>query len=564
MLSIVISWIVIFIFSYVYGRTIIAVCYQNKTRSLLQWDSYVICGLMFLTIYAQVFSLFTKVGRTAFLVLMAGLPVCIMFLRKKDMKIEAVSPFSLVKFQLFFLIAGVAGTVIWTDIIPQHYDTYLYHAQAVHWIEEYGVVPGLGNLHFRLAYNSAFLPLQALFSFKWLLGQSLHTMNGFVVLCFLCYIAFSLKFQKTGKIEVSDLLKLGMVFYIVISCYNISSLSTDIWPLLLVFYICIKWIELWEEGVEEPEAYAFLCVLSVYAVTLKLSVVIFVLLSVYPAVCLIKQKNWKSVIMHILLGVVNVIPFMIRNVILSGYLIYPYPEIDLFHFDWKMNQNVMLGDRKLIMVWGRGLRDVSEYSRPFREWFPVWLTSIHTIWRVAFFITLVLIVPAVFFIIKNRKKSESVIINLLIAACIAGLFYWLFSAPLPRYGLIYILLLPGLVFGLMSQVLTERFKGLFYFIRKRILPGCFILGACFSLCFFFCYRTFAETGNVTFIMQNDYLNRETRQIEVNGISFWVPLEYDQTGYEPFPTVVYEGYFDEILELRGDTLEKGFRYKEVGT
>ena len=43
-----------------------------------------------------------------------------------------------------------------------HVDTGLYHAQAIRWIEEYGVVCGLGNLHSRFAYNSAAFALCAL------------------------------------------------------------------------------------------------------------------------------------------------------------------------------------------------------------------------------------------------------------------------------------------------------------------------------------------------------------------------------------------------------------------
>lgn len=60
-----------------------------------------------------------------------------------------------------------------------HYDSDLYHAQSIRWIEEYGVVPGLGNLHERFAYNSSFFALSALFSMKFLCGTSMHTMSGF-------------------------------------------------------------------------------------------------------------------------------------------------------------------------------------------------------------------------------------------------------------------------------------------------------------------------------------------------------------------------------------------------
>ena len=52
-----------------------------------------------------------------------------------------------------------------------HYDTGLYHAQAIRWIEEYGVVPGLANLHSRFGYNSASFALSAFFSETWLIGR---------------------------------------------------------------------------------------------------------------------------------------------------------------------------------------------------------------------------------------------------------------------------------------------------------------------------------------------------------------------------------------------------------
>lgn len=42
------------------------------------------------------------------------------------------------------------------------YDTGLYHAQTVRWLNEHGTPPGLGNLHARLAFNSSWLSFAAL------------------------------------------------------------------------------------------------------------------------------------------------------------------------------------------------------------------------------------------------------------------------------------------------------------------------------------------------------------------------------------------------------------------
>jgi hypothetical protein len=40
---------------------------------------------------------------------------------------------------------------------PAHYDDGLYFQQSLRWLREYPLVPGLGNLHSRLAYNFAAL-----------------------------------------------------------------------------------------------------------------------------------------------------------------------------------------------------------------------------------------------------------------------------------------------------------------------------------------------------------------------------------------------------------------------
>ena len=63
-----------------------------------------------------------------------------------------------------------------------HYDTSLYHAQSIRWIEEYGVVPGLASLQLRYGYNSSAFAMTALYSFRDFVGQSLHTTAGFFAL----------------------------------------------------------------------------------------------------------------------------------------------------------------------------------------------------------------------------------------------------------------------------------------------------------------------------------------------------------------------------------------------
>ena len=67
-----------------------------------------------------------------------------------------------------------------------HVDTELYHGQAVRWMEEYSAVKGLGNIFRRSAYNSSFLCLQALFSFKFVFGQSIRN-EWFLLITYVWY-----------------------------------------------------------------------------------------------------------------------------------------------------------------------------------------------------------------------------------------------------------------------------------------------------------------------------------------------------------------------------------------
>ena len=95
-----------------------------------------------------------------------------------------------------------------------HFDSGLYHAQAIRWIEEYGVVPGLANLHCRLAYNSSVFTLTALYSMSFVMGQSFHAVAGFMAMV-LAGKAFSVvEVFRRKKVYVSDFIKVALLFYL--------------------------------------------------------------------------------------------------------------------------------------------------------------------------------------------------------------------------------------------------------------------------------------------------------------------------------------------------------------
>ena len=55
-------------------------------------------------------------------------------------------------------------------------------------------------------------------------------------------------------------------------------------------------------------------------------------------------------------------------------------------------------------------------------------------------------------------------------------------------------------------------------------------------------------------MQINYADAEATTREVDGILFYVPTQGGQIGYDKFPSSM----FPQPIELRGDSIEDGFR------
>ena len=553
MLSVLASWIVILGISLILGYGVIHYCYRSCRNVLGQWDVYIVCGLMLTNVYAESFSLFYKVGAKACLILtVIGILLAIIYhiSTRGDCwnEIRKLKEISIYQWIAVFFTS--LATLAWTVGYPQHYDTSLYHFQAIKWIEEYGVVPGLGNLHNRFAYNSAFMPLQALFSFEWLIGQSLHSVNGFLCCFFLVYALVTNRIWKREKLKISDLLKIATFIYISYNRTTISSPSSDTLTMLLVLYICTKWSEFAEKDIEDVLPYGFLCVLCVYAISVKLSAVACIVLVIWPAVQMIKHRRGKAIIGNLLLGVIIVTPCLARNVIISGYLLYPYPQIDLFNVDWKMPASVLTYDSREIVVWGRRVFDVAAYEKPIWKWFPTWfLNSSPGIivvgavgvigWIMLFTIRLI------------REKKFDIKKDILGIYGIIAVISWLFSAPLIRYGMVY-LMIPGcMVLGYIIEKTTVKWEKLINIILLiYLIPTVSIYVAKID-----------DIKDSPTYFQEDYEWKLTVNSEIHsGVRIWFPAEGDQSSADVFPCVPYRAMVEK-LELRGESLETGFRMKD---
>lgn len=547
MICTLLSWVVIGTSAFLWGTAILSFLEKFNHYEEKKLDMVLMTGLCALTVYAQFFSLFRRVNRAAFMsVIFADAIIVILIKGKMKCWLRKFRNMEKDVFKYrFFAIVGIGILVAgFASGEVRHYDTALYHAQAIHWIEEYGVVPGLGNLHNRLAYNSSFLPLQALFSLKFLTGQSLHSMNGFIMWLLLSYALCSMRFWHRNRIYASDFLRIIIILYYAGKVRHISSPETDAFALGLTAYIFSKWVNLIEDGEKNIAPYAYLCILGVYGVSLKLSMTMVVFLVLFPALKLVTGKRWKEIALYLGFGIVTVMPFLIRNVIISGYLLYPYPEIDLFPVDWKMPAASLIRDRNEIKVWAWNLCDVAKADAPFSVWFPVWRENMGRTDYMLFVINIAL-VPICLCVggyqVLKEKRWEFLHISGCMISCMV---FWFFTAPLARYGKVFLYLLPFYAIGTLLG-------------RAREGRMIVIAMAAWEIC---CIISLLKGINVNFkhvIICADYALWECNPTDIGGLQIYIPETGDQTGYYDFPSTPYKSVLEQI-ELRGGSFSEGFR------
>lgn len=546
MILILCNWIYIFITTLILGwgfAKVIQGMFQTKIKHL---DSVIAIGFMLATWFAQLFSLFYKVAEVANLCLILICALIVMAFRKKlvqDIK-NYVQPYIGIKG-----LAVGALLVIWAYLTSRgymHYDSDLYHAQSIRWIEEYGVVKGLGQIHVRFGYNSSLFAVSALYSMKFLVGQSLHAVNGFLALVLSTTVLNVTDVWKRKKFRISDYAKIAAIYYLFIICDEIVSPASDYTIMCTVFFILIKWLELLETKTKEITPFALLCVGGVFAVTVKVTAGLILLLTIKPAVMLVQQKRWKEIAVYISMGIIMLFPWMARTVIITGYLLYPFPVLDLFSFDWKIEKSVVEWDSAEIKVWGRALYDTALVNTPMTQWIPNWFKTTLGVTEKAiivmdFLCCIAGAMMAGYTLIKRKKEWYDML--LVLTSIVASYMFWQYNAPIFRYGYAYVLLLPAVMIGIFLSRLENqqlmRIGVLLFVVWKIIATGKYAYSVC---------------QEPYYIRQKEYGTYALETYEVDGITFYYPLEGDRTGYDAFPAIPVP----EALELRGNTIKDGFR------
>lgn len=451
MLIIIFSWVFLFITVFLIGKLFL----NNKVLEFLGYNNEIDCfeylwiGFLVILAILQIWSIFLPVNTYSLIFVLFLALISFAILLKKGVK------FPKIKLH-YLLIMGAAFLVIsyFASLSVYWPDTQGYHLNAVKWANLYQVVPGLANLHTRLGFNSSFFLFASMVDSA-IKDRSSHIALSFMVSMLLSeYVWYFIK-SNNSHLKVFLSLTLPLIIVNIVRTGQISSLSYDFALLILILSICIELIKnnkisLFSAGI-----------ISLILLTIKLSGAAFSLVVFCYVVyrfLIREKKNIRTVLVLFSMGFILLVPYVIRNIILTGWPLYPIPILAT-SFSWTIPLDKVGGLFETIKAWA--ILPGESYSRmigvPIWEWLPGWISRNSNSFELKSFafslVILLLFFTLKFFNIKKIKEKSGLFITLL--ASFIGIVYLIISAPDFRFGSVFFWIFFA---STMAFVFTELFN----------------------------------------------------------------------------------------------------------
>lgn len=564
MFQILFAWIYAAIFIYLSGSVCVSLHNRIVKNDAVNGIFYVVfAGIMATTMYAQVFSIWAPVGGVANLILAVLLLVYAICDRKRigeqaklfvsrtaDCSKKNKGIYGIIVVLMILVYAACSSGAV------KLIDTDWYHAQNIRWIEDYGCVKGVANLLFPLGFNSPQHYFDALFSQKFIWNQSVRFSGGLFGVIICLHGLNRVKDFFKHREHIADAIAIGEIIYSVIITAFFADPYTDTLPNILILFIAAEWFATVEERKADVNLLSWLCVLGVFATTVKSSAAMVVLFVVYPAYLLIKNKKYRECAVYITEGILICIPYLVTNIIVTGYPIYLVSWLSWPNCNWKIDPAVLQYAVDDMVAYARMPgATINEALNCGLRWIPGWFKNESVSHQILYLGLVVMIVyDVVCTIVEIFKKKLNNGWNAYIRVCIyLGLVYWMSTIPQVKYCWSY-LILPLCIVPLSHPYANKVIRR--FAIACAGLVGLLFLG-------FYSLRTLGYTkdGIANHIAkQQDYGQFSFDEIEINGLKFYIkPEEGDiACGYYVFPQL--DNIDKAETMIVGDSYRDGFTFR----
>jgi hypothetical protein len=456
MLFLVISWICVVGLWFIIGSGILSLLKEDVFKRA--GDHFIISvwtGALTSSVGLLALSLFLPL--TSFTGAVAAVCAATGFVLKRRVRTALKNLLSAMTVSLigavFALIVGIAALMTKPVIYS---DTGLYHYGIIEWLSHYGTIPGLALIHWRFGLVSSWLTFIAPFESGWFEGRIGSLGGGLALLILALHVIIALKRVLRNRAGVGD--------YFVVCAYTISitiagfylprrfdlvrSPSPDV-PVMIII-IVVSWLFLLLTRKDSSlrhssrEDHSFdgkmiLLVLAAGAVAIKLNAMP-LLAAVLIYIVAEEKKYFRRLLYYGLALVCMLLPLIAAEIVTSGCLFYPSGLVCV-NLPWAVGKHIE----------DIALAHVTQFSRGgIGTDFSTFLRSQFTGLNMLNFLVLCSLLSGVMlFHRKARKRIENALWIGMVA--ILGILFTLYEAPLVRYMIGYLSILPALFIGSRVQ-----------------------------------------------------------------------------------------------------------------
>jgi hypothetical protein len=449
--------------------------------------------------------------------------------------------------------------------IPYVIDNESYYIQTIKWINEYGFVKGIVNLHFFLGQTSGWHITQSAFNFSFLY-KNFNDLSGF---CLLLGTIFAIqKLHDYYQNNIKTYLIIGLLPIANILFFQfISAPSPDIPVYVISFILFFYFLENYKNI--SVETFNLIVILVLFVLYIKNTTLTFVLIPMILLGLNFKLLS-KNLIKPIAIAALIFTLFITKNMIICGSPIFPSKAFNLVTTNYAIPDVIEQFYFDQLNYYGYFINMQQYHSMSAFELFLKWL-SLPKLNGLFNKISILLILAAPFFIYKFQNKKG---LWMLYGLMVVQMMLLFATSPQYRFFMNFILF-----FSLFCLACIVQSKKILNFILLvSLIPTLVILLISINLNRFSNYKFMMEmstfsTDNFIFPYKNTKYDTDFESIQIGNLKYNSPLNNNffwGSGDGALPTVnkvqidYFKTYFHTIPQMRTTDLKDGFYAKKLTT
>lgn len=321
MLILLVYWFILFLFASLSGIALQNTFGLSKTNMSFT----LLFGIIFQTLFLSLCAFFFRINYEIFIV-NCFIQLLFFFKYKTEFSTFCKLLFkSFSKNQTYLFLGLTLLIALKSAQLPTIFDNESYYIQTIKWLNEYGFVKGVANVHPFLGQFSFWHVLQSGFNAEFisasLVPLQINDINGFILLIGIYYFI-----QKHIK-KAFNWSFFGIVF-LVFYYQFIDSPSPDL-PILVLSAI------IFNEFIENSN--------EIKSTLLFIIFMIFIKVTIAPILLIALIYLWKNKTSIPYFGIISIVfgsIWIAKNVIITGFPLFPLTFI-VTKFDWKMSLSVI-------------------------------------------------------------------------------------------------------------------------------------------------------------------------------------------------------------------------------